>query len=123
MSHDYLFLTLFLAIALIFPLVPLAIAWTWARIFCPPKPGADKGAPYECGIESAGPARVQFKAHYYLYALLFLLFDVELAFLLPFAALGLAKIPVAAFVAILVFLFLLLEGLIWAWAKGILEWK
>ena len=123
MSYDYLLLTLFLAIAVIFPLMPLAIAWLWARFFSPAKPGHDKQAIYECGLESKGPARIQFQAHYYLYALVFLVFDVETVFLLPFAAMGLVKISVASFMAILVFLFLLVEGLVWAWAKGILEWK
>jgi NADH-quinone oxidoreductase subunit A len=123
MSHDYLLLTLFLAIAVIFPIIPLAIAWCWGRLFTPPKPGHDKQAIYECGLESKGPARIQFRAQYYLYALIFLVFDVETVFLLPFAAMGFVKISVTSFLAILVFLFLLLEGLVWAWAKGILEWK
>ena len=123
MSQDYLILILFLAVAVIFPLIPLAIAWVWARGFSPAKPGHDKQAIYECGLESKGPARIQFRAQYYLYALIFLVFDVEIAFLLPLAAMGLVKIPVASFFAILVFLFLLFEGLVWAWAKGLLEWK
>lgn len=123
MSYDYLLLTLFLAIAVVFPLMPLAMAWLWARFFNPAKPGKDKQAIYECGLESKGPARIQFQSHYYLYALVFLVFDVETVFLLPFAAMGLVNISVASFLAILVFLFLLVEGLVWAWAKGILEWK
>ncbi|MDD5351294.1 MAG: NADH-quinone oxidoreductase subunit A [Chthoniobacteraceae bacterium] len=123
MSHDYLLLTLFLAIAVIFPVIPLALAWFWARLFSPAKPGHDKQAIYECGLESKGPARIQFRAQYYLYALVFLVFDVETVFLLPFAAMGFVNISVTSFLAILVFLFLLLEGLVWAWAKGILEWK
>lgn len=123
MSHDYLLLTLFLAIALIFPVIPLVMAWAWGRLFSPAKPGHDKQAIYECGLESKGPAHIQFRAQYYLYALVFLVFDVETVFLLPFAAMGFVKISPASFLAILVFLFLLLEGLVWAWAKGILEWK
>ena len=123
MSHDYLLLTLFLAIALVFPVTPLVMAWLWARFFSPAKPGHDKQAIYECGLESKGPARIQFRAQYYLYALVFLIFDVETVFLLPFAAMGFVKISPASFLAILVFLFLLFEGLVWAWAKGILEWK
>ena len=104
MSYDYLLLTIFLAIAILFPLMPLAIAWLWARLFSPAKPGHDKQSSYECGIESTGTARIQFQSHYYLYALVFLVFDVETVFLLPFAAMGFVKIPVAGFLAIMVFL-------------------
>ena len=123
MSYDYLLLSLFLVIAVVFPFLPLALAWVWNHFFNPPKPSHDKQATYECGLESKGPAHVRFQAHYYLYALVFLVFDVETVFLMPFAAMGLVHISPASFAAILVFLFLLIEGLVWAWAKGILEWK
>lgn len=123
MSYDYLLLTIFLIIALVFPLIPLALAWIFARFLTPAKPGNEKQASYECGIESKGAAQIQFKAHYYLYALVFLIFDVETVFLLPFAAMGFVKISVASFIAIMVFLLLLVESLVWAWAKGVLEWK
>ena len=123
MTSAYLLLTVFLAIAIVFPLVPLGLAWAWARLFSPAKPGHDKQSSYECGIESTGAARIQFQSHYYLYALVFLIFDVETVFLLPFAAMGFVKIPIAGFLAIMVFLLLLVESLVWAWAKGILEWK
>jgi NADH-quinone oxidoreductase subunit A len=122
MTNDYLLLTVFLAIAIVFPLIPLAMAWTWARLFSPAKPGHDKQSSYECGIESTGPAQIQFQSHYYLYALVFLVFDVETVFLMPFAA-AFLKLPVSAFLALMVFLLLLVEGLVWAWAKGILAWK
>jgi len=123
MSYDYLLLTIFLCIAIVFPLIPLGLAWLWARTLSPAKPGQEKQATYECGIETKQPVRVQFQAHYYLYALVFLIFDVETVFLLPFAALGLVNISVGSFLAIMVFLLLLVESLVWAWAKGILEWK
>lgn len=122
MTNDYLLLTIFLAIAIVFPLIPLAMAWAWARLFSPAKPGHDKQSSYECGIESTGPAQIQFQSHYYLYALVFLVFDVETVFLMPFAA-AFLKLPVSAFLALMVFLLLLIEGLVWAWAKGILAWK
>ena len=122
MTHDYLLLTLFLGIAVVFPLIPLSLAWLWAFFFNPPKPGKDKQSSYECGIESTGAAQIQFQSHYYMYALVFLIFDVETVFLLPFAATFL-KLPVAAFLAMMVFLLLLVESLVWAWAKGILAWK
>jgi len=65
---------------------------------------------------------VQFKSEYYLYAILFLIFDVETIFLLPFAV-AFTSLSVGAFVAMMVFLLLLAEGLIWAWQKGVLNWK
>ena len=68
-----------------FALTPLALAWLWAKKFSPHKPGQDKNAIYECGLESKGDAWVQFKSEYYLYAIIFLIFDVETIFLLPFA--------------------------------------
>ena len=122
MSHDYLLLSLFLAIAIVFPLIPLSIAWVWAHLFSPPKPGPEKQSAYECGLESSGPAHIQFRSQYYLYGLIFLIFDVETVFLLPFAVVFL-RIPVGAFLAMMVFLFLLMEGLAWAWLKGLLEWR
>ncbi len=122
MTSDYLLPTIFLAVAIVFPLVPLAMAWAWARLFSPPKPGFDKQSSYECGIKSSGPAHVRFQSHYYLYALVFLIFDVETVFLMPFAA-AFLKLPATAFLALMIFLLLLVEGLVWAWAKGILAWK
>lgn len=120
--HPHLFLAIFLAIAVLFPLGPLILAWLWAKKFSPPKPGAQKNATYECGLESKGDALIQFKPAYYLYAIIFLIFDVEILFLLPFAA-AFQGVSLGACVAMLVFLFLLAEGLAWAWMKGILTWK
>jgi NADH:ubiquinone oxidoreductase subunit 3 (subunit A) len=117
----YLFLIIFCGVALVFPLMPLALAWAWRHFFQPPKPGPDKNATYECGMESTGEAQVQFNSHYYLYCILFLIFDVEAVFLVPFAV-AFTGLPMGAFIAMLIFLLLLLEGLIWAWSKGCLNW-
>jgi NADH:ubiquinone oxidoreductase subunit 3 (subunit A) len=119
--HPYLFIAIFIGVALVFPLAPLALAWIWRRFFQPPKPGPAKNATYECGIEATGEARVQFRSQYYVYCLIFLIFDVEAVFLVPFAV-AFTGLPVGAFVAILVFLLLLIEGLVWAWNKGALDW-
>ena len=97
------------------------MAWLWRRFFQPPKPGPAKNATYECGIESLGEAHVQFQSQFYLYCIIFLIFDVEAIFLVPFAV-AFTGLPFGAFVAILVFLILLLEGLVWAWGKGCLTW-
>ena len=121
-SSPYLFIILLLAGAAAFALVPLGLAWLWARFFSPPKPGSDKGAIYECGLESKGDAWVQFRSEYYLYAIIFLIFDVETVFLLPFAV-AFAGLSGGAFIAMMVFLLLLAEGLVWAWKKGVLTWR
>lgn len=111
-----------LVCALLFGLAPLALAKLWAVKFSPAKPGAEKNAIYECGLESKGDAWVQFKASYYLYAIIFLIFDVEAVFLLPFAV-AFTGLPVGACIAMLVFLLLLVEGLVWACNKGVLAWN
>ena len=84
--HSYLFIVIFLGVALLFPIMPLILAWMWRRFFQPPRPGAGKNATYECGVESIGEAQIQFRSQYYLYAIIFLIFDVEAVFLVPFAA-------------------------------------
>jgi NADH-quinone oxidoreductase subunit A len=121
-EHNYLFLTVFLAVAILFPLVPLALARLWALKYAPAKPGTQKNATYECGLESKGDAVIQFKSAYYLYGILFLIFDVETLFLLPFAV-AFTGLSVGAFAAMMLFLLLLAEGLAWAWMKGVLTWK
>jgi NADH-quinone oxidoreductase subunit A len=107
--------------ALGFGLTPLGLAWVWAKTFAPAKPNAVKNAIYECGLESKGDAWLQFRSAYYLYAIIFLIFDVEAVFLLPFAV-AFSGLGVAACVAMLVFVLMLMEGLAWAWAKGVLTW-
>src|SRR5437667_11197460 len=118
----YLLIVVLLIGAVAFALTPLALAWLWAKRFSPRKPGPDKNAIYECGLESKGDAWIHFRAQYYLYAIIFLLFDVETIFLLPFAV-AFGGLSVGAFVAMMIFLLLLVEGLVWAWRKGVLTWK
>jgi len=121
-NDPYLLIVVFAIAAVLFALVPLGLARLWSKKFSPIKPGPDKNATYECGLESKGDAWVQFKSEYYLYAILFLIFDVETIFLLPFAV-AFTSLSAGAFVAMMVFLLLLVEGLIWAWQKGVLNWK
>ena len=118
----YLFIAVFAVAAMLFALVPLGMARLWARKFSPAKPGPDKNAIYECGLESKGDAWVQFRSEYYLYGIVFLIFDVETIFLLPFAV-AFSGLPVGGFIAMVIFLLLLVEGLVWAWQKGVLTWK
>src|SRR4051812_22421696 len=120
--NPYLLIVVLLLASVAFAVTPLALAYIWAKKFSPRKPGNDKNAIYECGLESKGDAWVQFKSQYYLYGIIFLIFDVETIFLLPFAV-SFTRLGVGAFVAMMVFLLLLVEGLVWAWQKGVLTWK
>jgi NADH-quinone oxidoreductase subunit A len=108
--------------ALAFALAPLTLAALWSKKYSPQKPGPDKNAIYECGLESQGDAWIQFRASYYLYAIVFLIFDVEAIFLLPFAV-AFTGLTIGACVAMLLFLLLLIEGLVWACQKGVLTWS
>src|SRR5580692_11276852 len=121
-AHPHAFLALFVAVAVGFPLALLTVAQLWFRFFQPNKPGFVKNSIYECGVAPTGDSWIQFKAHYYLYAILFLIFDVELLFVLPFAV-AFTGLPAGALVGMLVFILLLGEGLVWAWHRGYLEWS
>lgn len=121
-SNSHAFIALFAIAAVAFPLALLAIARLWFRFFQPAKPGNIKNDVYECGVPPTGDAWIQFKAHYYLYAIVFLIFDVEVLFLLPFAV-AFTDLPAGPLIAMLVFILLLAEGLVWAWHRGHLEWK
>jgi NADH:ubiquinone oxidoreductase subunit 3 (subunit A) len=104
-----------------FAVAPLMMAWVWAKKFSPRKPGLVKNATYECGLESKADGLLQFRPEYYLYAIIFLIFDVEAIFLLPFAV-AFGGLTVGASIAMLIFLLLLVEGLVWTWRKGVLTW-
>jgi NADH-quinone oxidoreductase subunit A len=119
--HPWWTVVALLLAAAAFGMTPLALAWLWAKFFSPQKPGKDKNAIYECGLESKGDAWIQFGASYYIYAIVFLVFDVEAVFLLPFAV-AFTGLTLGACLAMLVFLLLLVEGLVWACQKGVLTW-
>lgn len=118
MQNEWLFIGVFLVLAPIFPALALLIP----RILAPRKPNAIKLQTYECGIETVGETRVQFKVQYYLYALVFLIFDVELVFLYPWAV-ALNILPFFAVVEGIIFILILAGGLIYALRKGILDWQ
>ena len=120
-SGLYLPVIVLLLAALAFASAPLFLAWIWAKKFSPHKPGPSKNAVYECGLEAEGDAWIQFKPGYYLYAIIFLVFDVEAIFLLPFAV-SFEHFSLGESVAMLIFLLLLVEGLVWAWQKKVLVW-
>ena len=87
----------------------------------PRKPNTIKQSTYECGMETVGDNWVQFKAQYYIFALVFLVFDVEAVFLFPWAV-ALGKLPLYAVVEGIIFVLILIAGLLYAWRKGMLEW-
>ena len=99
-----------------------AIAILAGRFIGPSRPDAQKNAPYECGFEAFEDARMKFDVRYYLVAILFILFDLEIAFLFPWA-ISLKEIGFAGFLAMMVFLGVLTVGFVYEWKKGALEWE
>ncbi len=124
MLADWSFVGVFLVVALIFPVLGLLTAW----LLRPKRPGPIKKSTYECGLETVGETWIQFKVQYYIYALVFVIFDIEIAFLLPWAVAhtGLATAGGALnwlpLVEVTIFVAILLCGLFYAWRKGALEW-
>jgi NADH:ubiquinone oxidoreductase subunit 3 (subunit A) len=116
--NEWAFIGVFAAISWVFPALPIIAA----RLFSPRKPNAVKMQTYECGVETVGDTWVQFKVQYYIYGLVFLVFDVEMIFLFPWA-LAYNQLDFFAFGAGLLFIFLLLDALVYAWRKNALEWQ
>lgn len=117
-TYNYLFIGIFLVVAIIFPLLPIILAFFVA----PKKPSPIKNATYECGVEAKSDSWIQFRSQYYLYALVFVVFDVETVFIYPWAV-AYKSLGLFAFVEMLIFVGLLVVGLAYAWKKGVLEWK
>jgi NADH-quinone oxidoreductase subunit A len=115
--NQWAFIGVFMAVAWIFPALPLVISW----IIRPRRANAIKMQTYECGVETVGDTWVQFKVQYYIYGLIFLVFDVEVIFLFPWA-LAYNQLNFFGFFAGLLFIFLLTDALIYAWRKNALEW-
>lgn len=118
MENQWLFIGVFLSLAPIFPFAALVIS----RLIAPRKPNKVKLETYECGMETVGSTWVQFKAQYYIYALIFLIFDVETIFLFPWAV-AFDKLPMFAVFEGILFILILVGGLLYAWQDGALEWK
>jgi len=116
--ENYLPILLFILVGLAFGVVPIVAGW----LLAPSRPDSEKLSPYECGFEAFEDARMKFDVRYYLVAILFILFDLEIAFLFPWAIV-LEEIGLAGFVAMVVFLGILVIGFIYEWMKGALEWE
>lgn len=111
----------YIGIFLIFSIIVPTIAVALPLLVAPKKPSARKEEVYECGIETRGSIRVQFKSQYYLYALMFLIFDIETVFLFPWAV-ALDQLPLFALIEGLIFIIILFAGLIYALRKDALVW-
>ncbi|MEG0795965.1 MAG: NADH-quinone oxidoreductase subunit A [Odoribacter sp.] len=114
-------LTLFVVV-LITAIALVAVALGIARLISPRSYNRQKGEAYECGIPTRGKSWMQFKAGYYLFAILFLMFDVEAVFLFPWAV-TVQDTGIDGLINILFFMLILILGLTYAWRKGALEWK
>lgn len=111
-------LGIYLVVALFFPVMALVPAF----LLQPKQPSPEKNIPYECGVDSIGSPYVRFRAGYFLYALLFILFDIETVFLYPWAV-AFRMVGTFAFIEMLVFVLILILGLAYAWRKGDLSWN
>jgi NADH-quinone oxidoreductase subunit A len=117
MMSYWVYIGIFLVVALALPVV----AVTLPAIIGPRKPSVRKEEVYECGIATKGDVRVQFKSQYYIYTLIFLIFDVETVFLFPWAV-SLGKLPLFAVIEGVIFIVILFAGLVYAIRKGVLTW-
>ena len=118
MLEQYFPILLFILVGLAVGVVPLLLG----RVLGPHKPDSEKLSPYECGFEAFEDARMRFDVRYYLVAILFILFDLEIAFLFPWAVV-LEDIGTFGFLSMLVFLAILTVGFFYEWKKGALDWE
>jgi NADH-quinone oxidoreductase subunit A len=118
MLTEYFPILLFILVGLAIGVVPMVLGW----LLGPRHPDPEKLSPYECGFEAFEDARMKFDVRYYLVAILFILFDLEIAFLFPWA-IALKDIGLFGFVSMMIFLAILVVGFIYEWMTGALEWE
>ena len=124
MLENYFPVLLFMIVGVVIGVLPIV----FGRLIGPHRPDAEKLSPYECGFEPFEDARMKFDVRYYLIAILFILFDLEVAFLLPWASVlrelaGIESIRLFALFEMFVFLGVLVVGYIYVWKKGALDWE
>ena len=122
--ENYFPILMFVLVGVAIGVLPIVMGF----LLAPSRPDAEKLSPYECGFEAFEDARMKFDVRYYLVAILFILFDLEIAFLFPWAAIfkdivATESIKLFGFVEMLVFVAILVIGYVYAWAKGALEWE
>ena len=118
MLENYLPILIFIAIGVAIGVGPIALGF----LIGPHRPDSEKNSPFECGFEAFEDSRMRFDVRYYLVAILFIIFDLEIAFLFPWAVV-LESIGLFGFVAMMVFLGILVVGFVYEWKKGALEWE
>ena len=118
MLAEYFPILLFIAVGLVVGVAPMVLG----KLLGPNRPDPEKLSPYECGFEAFEDARMKFDVRYYLVAILFILFDLEIAFLFPWAV-ALKEIGVVGFWAMMIFLTILVVGFLYEWKKGALDWE
>ena len=118
LEQNYFPILIFVLMGIAFGVVPIVVGF----VLGPQRPDAEKLSPYECGFEAFEDSRMKFDVRYYLVAILFIIFDLEIAFLFPWAIV-LDQIGLFGFVAMMIFLGILVIGFIYEWKKGALEWE
>ena len=118
MLENYFPVLLFIVVGLAMGVAPIVLG----RLAAPYRPDSEKLSPYECGFDAFENARMKFDVRYYLVAILFIIFDLEIAFLFPWAV-ALQEIGLFGFLSMMVFLGILVVGFIYEWKKGALEWE
>ena len=121
MLENYFPILLFILVGIGFGMIPVLLGGGLSRLLGVHRPDSEKLSPYECGFEAFEDARMKFDVRYYLVAILFILFDLEIAFLFPWAVV-LQEIGLFGFLAMMMFLGILVVGFIYEWMKGALEW-
>lgn len=124
MLENYFPILVFVLVALVFGCVPILMGW----LIGPNRPDSEKLSPFECGFEPFEDARVKFDVRYYLVAITFIIFDLEVAFMFPWAAIfkefvETDSVKMFGFIEMFIFMGILIVGFIYAWAKGALDWE
>jgi NADH-quinone oxidoreductase subunit A len=122
MLNNYFPILIFIGIGLVMGVVLLGLGLGLGKILGHARPDSEKQSPFECGFEAFEDARMKFDVRYYLVAILFIIFDLEIAFLFPWAV-ALESVGMTGFWAMMIFLGVLVVGFIYEWRKGALEWE